>query len=94
MGKNKKIKYSCCPILLPQAHCFSFLKFKTVLGSWGFQDGSVVKNLPANARGVGLIPGSGRSSGRGHGNPLLYSCLKNSMDRGDWWATVYGVSKS
>ena len=44
----------------------------------------VVKNLPANAgdlRDVGLIPGSGRSLGRGHGNPLQYSCLENPMDR-------------
>ena len=44
----------------------------------------VVNNLPANAgdiRDVGLIPGSGRSPGGGHGNPLQYSCLKNSMDR-------------
>ena len=45
----------------------------------------VVKNLPANAgdiRDVGSIPSSGRSLGRGHGNPLQYSCLKNSLDRG------------
>ena len=44
----------------------------------------VVNNLPANAgdiRDVGLIPGSGRSPGGGHGNPLQYSCLKNSTDR-------------
>ena len=44
----------------------------------------VVKNLPANAgdtRDMGLIPGSGRSPGEGNGNPLQYSCLKNSMDR-------------
>ena len=45
----------------------------------------VVKNLPANAgniRDVNLIPGMGRSPGKGHGNPLKYSCLENSMDRG------------
>ena len=41
-----------------------------------------------NAGDAGLIPGSWRSPGRGHGNPLQYSCLKNSMDRGAWWATV------
>ena len=48
----------------------------------------VVKNLPANAgdlRDVGLTPGSGRSLGGGHGNPLHYSCLENPMDRGVWW---------
>ena len=45
----------------------------------------MLKNLPANVgdiRDTGLIPGSGRSPGRGHGNSLLYFCLKNSMDRG------------
>ena len=57
----------------------------------------MVKNPSANAgdvRGVGLIPGSGRSPGGGHGNPLQYFCLENSMDRGAWRATVHGVTKS
>ena len=57
----------------------------------------MVKSLPANAgdaRDVGLIPGLGRSPGGGNGNPLQYSCLKNSMDRGAWQAIVYGVTKS
>ena len=57
----------------------------------------VVENLPANAgdiRNVCSIPGSGRSPGGGHGNPLQYSCLENPMIRGAWWATVRGVSKS
>ena len=51
----------------------------------GFPGGAVLKNPPANAGGVrdtGSIPGSGRSSGRGHGNPLQYSCLEYLMDRG------------
>ena len=43
---------------------------------------------------AGLIPGSGRSSGGGHGNPLQYSCLENPMDRGAWQATVYSIAKS
>ena len=42
----------------------------------------------------GLIPGPGRSPGGGHGNPLQYSRLENPMDRGAWWATVHGVTKS
>ena len=57
----------------------------------------VVKNSPANAgdvRDMGSIPGSGRSSGGGRGNPLQYSCLENPMDRGAWCATVHGVKKS
>ena len=48
--------------------------------------------MPANSgdiRDVGLIPGSGRSPGGGHGNPLQYSCLENLMNRGDWRATVH-----
>ena len=57
----------------------------------------LIKNSPANAgdlRDVGLIPGSGRSPGGGHGNPLQYSCLENPMDRGAWRATVHGVTKN
>ena len=57
----------------------------------------VVKNLPAitgHIRDLALIPGSGRSSRGGHGNPLQYSCLENPMDRRAWRATVPGVAKS
>ena len=74
--------------------------WKTEKGDICFElkrNGSVVKNPPANAgdtQDVGSIPGSGRSPGEGNGNPLQYSCLGNSMDRGAWQATVYGVTKS
>ena len=54
----------------------------------------VVKNVPANAGDVGSIPGSGRSHGGRHSNPLQYSCLENPMDRGAWRATVHGATKS
>ena len=63
----------------------------------GFPGGAVEKNLPAsagNAGDMGLILGSGRSPGEGNGNPLQYSCLENSMNRGAWWATVLKVEKS
>ena len=60
----------------------------------GFPGGSVVKNLAASAGDTGLIPGSGRFLGEGNGNPLQYYCLENHMNRGDWQATVHGVSKS
>ena len=55
------------------------------------------KNLPANVgdpRDAGSIPRSGRSPGEGNGNPLLYSCLEKSMDRGAWQATVFRVAES
>ena len=58
----------------------------------------MVKNLlPTNARDirdVSYTPGSGISSGGGHGNPLQHSCLGNPMERGAWWATIHGVTKS
>ena len=80
---------------------------------WGFPDGSVVKNPPANAGDMGSIHGSGKSPGGENCNPLLYVvaqnraqlkqlsssssqyfCLENAMDRGAWWSTVHGVTKS
>ena len=54
----------------------------------------MLKNLPAIAGDPGSIPASGRSPGRGHGNPLQYSCLENSLDRGAWPAMVNRVAKS
>ena len=62
-----------------------------------FPGGSVVKDPPANAgdaRDPGPIPGSGRSPVGGNGNPLKYSCLENSMDRGAWRAKVHWVAKN
>ena len=64
---------------------------------WGFPGGVSGKNQRASAgdiRDSGLIPGSGRPPGGGHGNPLQCSCLENPMDRGAWRATVHGVAKS
>ena len=57
----------------------------------------MVKNPPANAgatRNAGLIPGLGRSPGRGNGNSLQYSFLEKAMDRGTWWAAVHGGARS
>ena len=54
----------------------------------------MIKNSPASARVLGLIPGWVRSPGKGNGNPLQYSCLGNPMDREAWWAIVHGVTKS
>ena len=76
----------------------------TITSSEGFPDGSVegkeqqVQNPPAmqetQETQVQLIPGLGRSTAGGHSNPLQYSCLGNTMDRGVWWAVVCGVAKS
>ena len=60
----------------------------------GFPGGSVVKNLPANAGDLGLIPGLGRFPGEGNGNPLQFSCLENPMHRRAWWATDHGAAEA
>ena len=62
--------------------------------SMDFPGGSDGKASAYSVGDLGSIPGSGRSSGEGNGNPLQYSCLENPMDGGVWYATVYGVEKS
>ena len=59
----------------------------------GFPEGLDGKKSACNVGDLGLIPGLGRSPGGGHGNPLQYSCLEHSMDRGVWQAAVHGVTK-
>ena len=61
---------------------------------WGFPGGSGSKESACSAGDPGLISGLGRFPGEGNGNPLQYSCLENPMDRGAWWATVHGITKS
>ena len=65
-----------------------------VQDSKGFPGGSVEKNLPVSPTDTGLIPGSGRFPGGGNGNPLQHSYLEHSTDKGAWWATVHGFTKS
>ena len=60
---------------------------------FGFPDGAEVKASAGNVGDLGSIPGSGRSPGKGNGNPLQYSCLENPMDRGAWWAIVHGSQR-
>ena len=60
----------------------------------GFLHDAVVKNPPANAGDLGLIPGWGKSPGEGNGTPFQYSCLENPMDREAWPAIVHKVAKS
>ena len=59
-----------------------------------FRGDSVGKESTCNSGDLGSIPGSGRSPGEGNDNPLQYSCLENSMDKGAWWAIAHGVTKS
>ena len=82
------IKSFCCK---PKVNTALYVSYRAS------QEALVVKNPPASAgdiRDTDLIPGSGRSPGRGHGNPLKYSCLENPMDRGAWKAAVHGVTKN
>ena len=86
--------YNQLPVYNFSLICCRSLIWSTSIEQWlharGFPGGAVVKNLPANGgdtRDTGSITGLGRSSGVENGNPLQYSCLKNSMDRGAWWAT-------
>ena len=60
---------------------------------WGFLDGSDSKESASNAEDLGLIPGLGKSPGEENANPLQYSCLENSMDRGAYGTTVHGGHK-
>ena len=80
------------------SHCgFNLHFYNSIMISGASKVALVVKNPPANAgdvRDTGSIPGLGRSSGGGHGNPLQYSRLENPMDVGAWRATVHGVAKS
>ena len=67
---------------------------ETLTSTMGFPGGSAGKESTCNVGDLGLILGLGRSIGKGHGNPLQYSCLGNPMNRGAWWATVHEVTKS
>ena len=81
----------------PQPCQFNWLNFYQLLDTWGSQVALMVKNLTANIgdiRNTSQIPGSGRSPGEGHSNPLQYSCLESPLDRGAWRATVHRLSQS
>ena len=97
--ESKKCSSDSNPVLFGLGFTsFIFLIIRLSISILGFPGGSVVKkNPPANAgdaEDLGLILSPGRSPAEGNGNTLQYSCLENSMDRGAWWATVYGVAKS
>ena len=72
---------------------YTFLS-NTFTQLYGVPASTVIKSLPANAGDMGSISGLGRSPRVGNGNPLQWSCLETSMDRGAWRAAVHGVAKS
>ena len=99
--KCRKMRYACNKTYILSTYYVGYNTFYIIEHSvyrivWSFPDGTVVKNLPANARDtrdLDLIPGSGRSPRVGNGNPLQYSCLENPMDRGARRATVHGSQR-
>ena len=78
--------------LQPLGHKLSDMTDQLTL--WGFSGGTDNKESAYNVGDLGSISGSGRSPGEENGNPLQYFCLENPMDRGAWWATVFGLAKS
>ena len=77
--------------------CVSYLHWWQPSHCMDFADGSAGKEFLCNAGDKGDVdspPELGKSPGEGNDNPLQYSCLKNPMDRGAWWATVYGVAEN
>ena len=83
--RSVSTEYVCVPF-----RCFLFLRG---LGDSLLPTFKIKSLSTGNAGDLGSIPGSGRSSGEGNGNPLQYSCLENFMDRGAWQATVHGFTR-
>ena len=85
------------PLFLYKCHSLIFIELTLLLivcSELDFPDSSADQESICDAGDLGSIPGSGRSPGEGNGNSLQYSCLENPMDRGAWWATVHGATKS
>ena len=83
--------------LIPFSNCDVIVLIIKYFKPWASLMAQRLKRLPAmqetRVQSLGPITGSGRSPGKGNGNSLQYSCLENSMDRGAWWATVYGFAE-
>ena len=81
-------------MFVPLIHLrLAHLCFQKCVCTKGFLGGLDGKESACNAGDTGSVPGSGRSPGGEHGNPLQYSCLESSVDREVWWATVHGITK-
>ena len=81
-------------ILIFFSYVFIWLPLVLILACGIFPGRSDSKESACTAGDPGSVPRSGGSPGKGNGNPFQYSCLENAMDRGAWWATVHGVTKS
>ena len=94
-NKKKNKKKTFCAFFILWLNIQNFINISSFPPVWDVPDGTVVKNLPANAdeRDMDSIPGSGRSPEVGNGNPLQLSCLGNPMDRGAWLAILHRVTK-
>ena len=94
-GGKKKNLTLCMPLPAQAGHAhfhyWVIIKYKS---DRGFPSGSDSKESAYSAGYLGSIPGLGRFPREGNGNPLQYSCLENSMDRGTWQGTVHGIEKS
>ena len=88
------VVFSCSQFLVSYCYGQNFIYLITIKFIIGLSKWPSGKEAACRAGDKGLILGSGRSLGVGNGNPLQYSCLENSVDRGAWWATVHGIQKS
>ena len=91
-AKDPTLHSSCCQGRWQSLEPDLQIQMRTGV-KWGFPGGSNSKEFSCNAGDLCSIPGSGRSPGGGHGNPLQYSCLENPMDRGTWWVAVHRVTE-
>jgi hypothetical protein len=80
--------------LLDLGSGFRLFTMPSLILTLGLPGGADGEASAYNVGDLGSVPGLGRSPGEGHDNPFQYSCLKNPRDRGAWWATVHGVTKS
>ena len=87
-------KHTIGLLLCPGTEVLLFVFYNLLKCEMGFPCSSVSEESACSAGDPGSIPGLGRSSGEGNGNPLQYPCLENLMDRGTCWAAVHGVAES
>ena len=93
LGKGKATHSNILALRIPWTIANSQTRLSDFHFFGGFTSSSIGKESACNSGDLGSIHGLGRSSGEGNVNPLQYSCLENSMDRGAWWATIHGFGR-